>query len=72
MYTVKLEAAISINICDLIMQPDAFLTMQKEKVAEQMNVTKTEKKRKRNLSLLPLLKEVENHFGKNFHPWSLY
>ena len=46
MYTVKLEAAISINICDLIMQPDAFLTMQKEKVAEQMNVTKTEKKEK--------------------------
>ena len=46
MYTVKLEAAISINICDLIMQPDAFLTMQKEKVAEQMNVTKTEKKKK--------------------------
>lgn len=46
MYTVKIEAAISINICDLIMQPDAFLTMQKEKVAEQMNVTKTEKKEK--------------------------
>ena len=46
MYAVKLRAAVFINIHDLIMQPDAFVSMQKEKAAEQANVTQTEKKKK--------------------------
>ena len=46
MYAVKLGAAAFINIRDLIMQPDAFVTMEKEKAAEQTNVTQTEKKKK--------------------------
>ena len=46
MYAVKLRAAVFINIHDLIMQPDAFVSMQKEKAAEQANVNQTEKKKK--------------------------
>ena len=46
MYPVKLRAAVFINIHDLIRQPDAFVSMQKEKAAEQVNVTQTEKKKK--------------------------
>ena len=42
MYPVKLGAAVFINARDLIMQPDAFVTMEKEKAAEQTNVTQTE------------------------------
>ena len=45
-YAVKLGAAVFTNIRDLIMQPDAFVSMQKEKAAEQTNVTQTEKKKK--------------------------
>ena len=47
MYAVKLGAAVFINTCDLIMKPDAFVTMQKGKAAEHTNVTQTEKKKKK-------------------------
>ena len=46
MYPVKLGTAVFINARDLIMQPDPFVTMEKEKAAEQTNVTQTEKKKK--------------------------
>ena len=49
MYAVKLGAAVFINIRDLIMQPDAFVTMEKEKAVEQTNVTQTEKKKKESV-----------------------
>ena len=56
MYAVKLGAAVFINIGDLIMQPDVFVTMLNEKATEQTNVTRTEEK-KRNLSSVPVEKK---------------
>ena len=49
MYAVELGAAVFINIRDLIMQPDAFVKMEKEKSVEQTNVTQTEKKKKESV-----------------------
>ena len=61
MCAVKLGADVFINIHDLIMQTEAFLTIQKEKSAQQKKVTQARKKKKKPIfcpvfpSLVPIL-----------------
>ena len=46
MHAVKLGATVFINIRDLIIRADAFITMENEKSVEQTNATQAEEKKK--------------------------
>ena len=68
MHAVKLGATVFINIRDLIIRADAFITMEDEKSVEQTNATQAEEKKKEPVFGPHGKKKVENLFGKNSHP----